>query len=255
MAKTVSGDANGPARRRTPQRPGFPAPEDFLLKEKFGDQPGLLLDSAGAIVAVNEQAALLLGRSRDDLCGTQFGLWASRLSHVDLDLIRSAGGVTCTTAVRAMRAELPGETHVPVVLRELPDSAHTALVDAVVSGLIAAGALLGVGTTSVGPLPDVSVPAPCRDAMKAAVLFTVRLAGIGTPKLHVSLGGTTPDWVEVHISVDLSQGEPRGADGEVEFPEFQIPGLRCGLIVDFPRMDGVLRIPYREPVTRDRRAA
>lgn len=245
-------------RRRVVRPASAPAHTEFLLAEHFGNQPGLLLDAHGVIVAANDQAMALLGRAKAELCGTPFGLWASQLSQVDLDVVKNVGGVKWTTVVRATRTEAGPHSHVPVVLEELDEAAATGLADAVFTGLIEAGeALEGwMGPASVGPLPDMMVRPQCREAVKAAVEFGVKMAAIQNARLNVAPRRRGDGWIEIHISFELSQGAPSEGLGEPELPEFRTEDdMRCGLVIDYPRLEVVLRVPCAQQHQAKARAA
>jgi PAS domain-containing protein len=148
-------------------------PENILLS-LAGNRAGLLLSRTGQIVAVNDHAARLFGRSPDSLRGIRFGEWAASSATSDLTIVRGKGK---TTPVRASRqAAQEGEQFSLVLLEEVaaqPVVALNSLFGEVIGQILAEAA----ETISIrcAPLPAHPVRAELRVA--ALDLFRI-LAGL-----------------------------------------------------------------------------
>jgi hypothetical protein len=216
-----------------------------VLAAEFGNQPGILLDAKGSIVAVNSSAADLLGRPAEALAGTPFGIWAPQDDSTDLDIVRAPGSGLAGAVIRAKKVGVPGESGlVPVLLRELPAPGQTPLPEAVELALFDASSDITGGLDySVGPLPTVRVGPQARQSLARLIQSLVALAGLAHPRLSISLLARGAEWVELRIAIQLA-----GSEGRLEPPLEDLPicfeeATRCTLTFENPEFVGTVRLP------------
>lgn len=227
-------------------------PMDFapVLAAEFGNRPGMLLDSAGKVVAANQQAAALLGRTPEQLTGTTFGVWAPALDQIELDVVKAVGNKAHATVIRALKIGLPGENgYVPVLLQELPAPRTMTLTQAVGLAFFDVNGAAGEGLLPprVDKLPGVQVLPHARHSIGRVVQSLVELAGTGKPELTARFTGQGAGWVEIEIGINLNgDGQPdtpRELADQRPLPVCEEEERRCTISFDHPQLTARLRLP------------
>ncbi|MDX1979122.1 MAG: hypothetical protein SFV51_02550 [Bryobacteraceae bacterium] len=229
-------------------------PMDFApaLAAEFGNRPGMLLDSTGKVIAVNQQAAALLGRTPEQLTGTSFGVWGPALDQIELDVVKKVGNKAHAIVIRALKIGRSIEVedgYIPVLLQELPPPRTMTLAQAVGLAFFDVNGAAGEGLhpPRVEKLPSVQVLPRARHSIGQVVQSLVGLAGIGTPELTARFSGQGAGWVEIEIALNLNGAEqpdsPQELTDQRPLPVCEEEDRRCTLSFDHPRLTARLRLP------------
>jgi len=215
---------------------------------RAGD-PCLVLDAAGYIVAANERAAELLGRSTETLQGEFFGVWGPELDHADLDLIRVRDGVAESSGVRARRYSECADSRMTVsIVFEPLLEAQIPLAAAI--GMTALEVPAVNLRLSFSHLPsDVRVGLEFQKMIRAWVVFFRNTADSGEADLQIR-ARSEPGWLKIEFCLHQPEPPPlRSAGYESDDLDEAAAALeKLGgtfqLRVDYPEITAQLRVPH-----------
>jgi PAS domain-containing protein len=216
------------------------------------NDPCLVVDAAGFIVAANERAAELLGRQADSLVGNFFGTWGPELDHTDLDLIRVRNGIAETSSVRARRftddSVYTPSGQISIVFEPLVESMP-------LSTAIGSTALEVQDenlSLSFFQLPaDIRVSREFQAMIRAWVVFFRNAADSGQADLHIRAcrDASDPQWLQVEFYLHqpdpppLRPGTYESHDLEEASDAVEKLGGTFQLGVEYPEINAHLRIP------------
>jgi hypothetical protein len=214
------------------------------------DDPCLVIDAAGRIVAANERAAQLLGRPSEALQGEFFGIWGPELDHADLDLIRVRNGLAEASSVRARRFSEAGgdEGHTSIVFEPLPPLRVPLAMAVAMTALEVPAVNLSLSFSSLPA--TIQVGREFQEMVRAWVVFFRNTADSGLANLRIRTSGS--DAGRLALEFCLHQPDPpplrSGSYESDDLDHASVAVEKLGgsfqLRVDYPDIVATIQVPH-----------